>query len=40
MKRYEPAMRHLLDSYIRADESVVVSEFEDMGLVALLVKRG
>ena len=40
MKRYEPAMRHLLDSYIRADESVVVSEFEDLGLVDLLVKRG
>ena len=40
MKRYEPAMRHLLDSYIRADESVVVSEFEDLGLVELLVKKG
>ena len=40
MKRYEPAMRHLLDSYIRADESVVVSEFENLGLVDLLVKKG
>jgi len=40
MKRYEPAMRHLLDSYIRADESVVVSEFEDLGLVELIVKNG
>ncbi len=40
MKRYEPAMRHLLDSYIRADESAVVSEFEDIGLVELLVKQG
>lgn len=40
MKRYEPAMRHLLDSYIRADESVVVSEFEELGLVELIVKNG
>lgn len=40
MKRYEPAMRHLLDSYIRADESVVVSEFEELSLVELLVKNG
>jgi type I restriction enzyme R subunit len=40
MKLYEPAMRHLLDSYIRADESVVVSEFEELGLVELIVKMG
>lgn len=40
MKQYEPAMRHLLDSYIRADESVVVSEFEELGLVELIVKHG
>lgn len=40
MKRYEPAMRHLLDSYIRADESIVVSEFDELGLVELIVKNG
>ncbi|MBL1179070.1 type I restriction endonuclease subunit R [Pantanalinema sp. GBBB05] len=40
MKLYEPAMRHLLDSYIRADESVVVSEFEELGLVELIVRNG
>ncbi len=40
MKRYEPAMRHLLDSYIRADESVIVSGFEELGLVELIVKNG
>lgn len=39
MKRYEPAMRHLLDSYIHASESVV-SEFEELGLVELIVKNG
>lgn len=40
MKQYEPAMRHLLDSYIRADESRIVSEFEELGLVELIVKNG
>jgi len=40
MKRYEPAMRHLLDSYIRADDSIVVSEFAELGLVELIVKNG
>jgi type I restriction enzyme, R subunit len=40
MKRYEPAMRHLLDSYIRADESTVVSEFEELGLAELIVQNG
>ncbi len=40
MKQYEPAMRHLLDSYIRADESEKISEFEDLGLLELLIRRG
>ncbi len=40
MKRYEPAMRHLLDSYIRAEESLVVSEFAELGLIQLIVKNG
>ncbi len=40
MKRYESAMRHLLDSYIRADESIVASKFEQLGLVELIVKNG
>ncbi len=40
MKQYEPAMRHLLDTYIRADESEVVSSFEDLGLVELIVESG
>jgi len=40
MKRYEPAMRHLLDSYIRADESEVISEFEEQGLIELIVQKG
>ena len=28
LKQYEPAMRHLIDGYIRAEPSEVVSEFE------------
>jgi len=40
MKLYEPAMRHLLDAYIRAEESEVVSAFDDMTLVELVIDRG
>ncbi len=40
MKLYEPAMRHLLDSYIRAEESEKVSAFDNMSLVELIVDLG
>lgn len=40
LKRYEPAMRHLIDTYISAEESEKVSEFDDLSLVELIVKRG
>jgi type I restriction enzyme R subunit len=40
MKLYEPAMRHLLDTYIRADESKTLAKFDDMTLVDLIVQRG
>ena len=40
LKVFEPAMRHLLDSYIRAEDSKVVSKFDDMTLVDLLVRDG
>ena len=40
MKMYEPAMRHLLDTYIRAEESEQLSAFDDMTLVQLIVERG
>ena len=40
MKMYEPAMRHLLDAYIRAEESVRLSAFDDLPLVQLVVERG
>ena len=40
LKMYEPAMRHLLDTYIRAEESEKISAFDDMTLVQLIVERG
>lgn len=39
-KQYEAGMRYLLDTYIRADASGVVSDFQDTGLVDLIVKLG
>ena len=40
LKMYEPAMRHLLDTYIRAEESEQLSGFDDLTLVELIVERG
>ena len=40
LKLYEPAMRHLIDSYIRADESRKISAFDDLTLVQMIVERG
>ena len=40
LKKYEPAMRTLIDRYISADESEKLSSFDDMSLVDLIVKKG
>ena len=40
MKRFEPAMRHLLDMYIRADASELLMDFEELGLIELIVEKG
>src|SRR5437660_1086416 len=40
LKMYEPAMRHLIDTYIRAEESKKVSAFDDLSLIQLIVERG
>lgn len=40
LKQYEPAMRHLIDSYIGAKESQVLANFDDMSLVELLIEKG
>lgn len=39
-KQYEAGMRSLLDTYISADSSEVISDFGDEGLVELIVKLG
>jgi type I restriction enzyme R subunit len=39
-KQYEAGMRHLLDTYIQAKPSEVVSDFENAGLIQLIVKLG
>ena len=40
LKAYEPAMRHLIDTYISAKESQTISAFDDMTLIEFIVKRG
>ena len=40
LKTYEADMRHLIDNYIQADESRVISPFGDMPLLELIVKSG
>lgn len=40
MKMFEPAMRHMIDMYIRAEDSQVVADFEELGLVELIVNNG
>ncbi|WP_447877206.1 type I restriction endonuclease subunit R [Serratia fonticola] len=40
MKCFEPAMRHLLDMYVRADGSEVLMDFEELSLIELIVEKG
>lgn len=40
LKMFEPAMRHLLDTYVRAEESEKISAFDDITLIQLIVERG
>src|SRR5690606_39537248 len=40
LKMYEPDMRHLIDTYVKADETRVLSTFDDMTFVELLVENG
>ncbi len=40
LKMYEPAMRHLIDTYIRAEDSRKISAFDDMNLIQLIVEQG
>jgi type I restriction enzyme, R subunit len=40
LKVYEPAMRHLIDTYIRAEASENISALDDLPLIQLIVERG
>ena len=40
LKAYEPSMRHLIDTYIGAEDSQIISNFDNMTLVELIVMRG
>jgi len=40
LKMYEPAMRHLIDNYIRGEESEKIASFDNIPLVQLIVERG
>lgn len=40
LKQYEPAMRYLIDAYIGAEESRLISNFDDLSLVELIVEKG
>ncbi len=40
LKAYEADMRHLIDTYIEADEPRKISPFENMGLLELIEKTG
>ena len=40
LKMYEPDMRHLLDNYVHADDSELLTDFDNVPLVQLIVKNG
>ena len=40
LKAYEADMRHLIDTYIEADEPRKISEFDNLSLIELIVKSG
>ena len=40
MKTYEADMRHLIDNYIQADDSKIISVFGDLSLLEIITKSG
>ena len=40
LKMYEPDMRHLLDNYVHADDSELLTDFDNIPLVQLIVNNG
>ncbi len=39
LKKYEPSMRRLLDTYVKADDAKAVVDFEELGLIELIVEK-
>ncbi|BBB26815.1 type I restriction endonuclease subunit R [Amphritea japonica] len=39
LKQFEPAMRRLLDTYIKAEDSELLIDFEELGLVELIITK-
>lgn len=40
MKQFEPGMRQMLDLWVDADPSETLMDFEELGLLALIIQRG
>ena len=40
MKQFEPAMRYLIDSYVKAETSEVISHLDDISLIDLVASKG
>ncbi len=40
LKAYEPAMRHLIDTYINAEESRTITTFDDKTILQLMIQKG
>lgn len=40
LKAYEPDMRQLIDAYVRAQDSKIISRFDDLTLIQLIVEQG
>ncbi len=40
LKQYEPAMRHLIDTYVRAEDSALLSDLDELSLIELIIARG
>ncbi len=39
LKAYEPAMRHLIDTYINADQSRMITTFDDKTILQLMIDK-
>ena len=40
MKQFEPGMRQMLDLWVDADPSETLMDFEELGLLELIIQRG